>query len=168
MPAQIKENRKGKGKARRSHGGRREGRRGGGGFGKGEGKEWIELHKSGESTVSFSTYSSSSLLGTSLGSVTALSLASSQPPLQLAEGGGQSPIMVVDDNSLNRLVLAKSIQRLGFNVVVANNGEEAEEKWKREGPILAILMDCANWGPPICAMPGMDGLEAAQYIRRII
>ena len=156
---------KGKSKPRKSRSGRTT--KGGGGDGKGKGKgrrEEVEMqiHQSEESAVSFSLYSSSpslGTLGTSLGSVPVSSQASSRAPPQLVEDNGQPPILVVDDNSLNRLVLAKNIRRLGFNVMVANNGEEAVDKWKREGPILAILMDCV--------MPGMDGLEAAQCIRNL-
>lgn len=66
-------------------------------------------------------------------------------------------IMVVDDSPTERHVLNDFLTRKGFEVIIAENGEQAIEKAKAEKPDL-ILMDVV--------MPGMNGYQATRTITR--
>lgn len=69
----------------------------------------------------------------------------------------RSVILLAEDNPVNQHVATLQLRNLGFEtVVVASNGEEAMELWRRHEPSL-ILMDNQ--------MPLMSGLEAAAAIR---
>ena len=67
-------------------------------------------------------------------------------------------ILVVDDDASIREILATQLARLGYEVVVASDGEEAVASFKSESPD-AILMDVM--------MPRLDGLGACQKIRAL-
>lgn len=67
-----------------------------------------------------------------------------------------SKILLVEDNEMNRDVLARRLQRTGFEVVVAVNGQEAIELASSEMPAL-ILMDLS--------LPVLDGWEATRRIK---
>lgn len=73
--------------------------------------------------------------------------------------GGPKPyrVLVADDTVANRTLVKAYLSRLGFGVVLAENGKEAVELFERE-PLDIILMDVM--------MPVMDGLEATREIRR--
>lgn len=64
-------------------------------------------------------------------------------------------ILIVDDSPTEIHVLTSMLEKHGFSVAVANNGEEGVEKAKAEKPDL-ILMDVV--------MPGMNGFQAARQI----
>ncbi|MCP2728392.1 response regulator [Limnofasciculus baicalensis] len=66
-------------------------------------------------------------------------------------------ILVVDDTRENRLLLLKLLQPIGFEVIEAENGEEAMTQWLAFQPHL-IWMDTR--------MPVMNGIQATQEIRR--
>jgi len=66
-------------------------------------------------------------------------------------------ILVVEDNEINRLVLLKQLETLGYPTLVAQNGAEGLEKWQ-SGSFDLILSDCH--------MPIMDGFEMTQMIRQ--
>ena len=69
----------------------------------------------------------------------------------------KSTILVVDDIQNNRELLINSFKETQIDVITANNGKEALEKFKEFHPDL-ILMDIR--------MPIMDGYEAAQEIKK--
>ena len=66
-------------------------------------------------------------------------------------------IMVVEDNRINQLVVAKMLKKVGAKISTANNGLEALELFDEEDFDL-ILMDIQ--------MPVMDGYRATAEIRR--
>lgn len=65
------------------------------------------------------------------------------------------PVLIVDDDRLNRMVLARSLQTLGLASKMATNGEEGVAAALAE-PIGLVIMDYE--------MPVMDGLEATRAI----
>lgn len=65
-------------------------------------------------------------------------------------------ILLVDDEELNRDFLLRRLAKRGYEVVTANDGQEACAKSSTERPDL-ILMDVN--------MPVMDGLKATQEIK---
>ena len=65
-------------------------------------------------------------------------------------------ILIVEDNEDNRDMLSRRLQRRGYVVVRAADGQEAVAMAARERPDL-ILMDVG--------LPVMDGLEVTQRIR---
>ena len=65
-------------------------------------------------------------------------------------------VLIVEDRWENQQVLEKLLQPLGFEVQIANNGQEGITLWEHWQPHI-ILMDMR--------MPVMDGYEATQQIR---
>jgi signal transduction histidine kinase/CheY-like chemotaxis protein len=65
-------------------------------------------------------------------------------------------VLVVDDNSVNRKILARQLELAGATTDSAAGGEEALEKW-RGGTYDLVLADLQ--------MPTMDGFELARRIR---
>ena len=70
--------------------------------------------------------------------------------------GARRHILVADDRVDNRMVLLNLLEPLGFQVTLAENGQEAVEKIQMMKPDL-ILMDLV--------MPIMTGFEAVQLLR---
>ena len=66
-------------------------------------------------------------------------------------------VLVVDDNSVNRKILARQLELAGASTDSAAGGEEALEKW-RAGKYDLVLADLQ--------MPTMDGFELARRIRQ--
>jgi CheY-like chemotaxis protein len=82
-------------------------------------------------------------------------------PSAVAAGPGPSPalngrVLVVDDNSVNRKILARQLELAGASTDTAAGGEEALELWRKGGYDL-VLADLQ--------MPTMDGFELARRIR---
>jgi PAS domain S-box-containing protein len=67
-------------------------------------------------------------------------------------------ILVVDDVKDNRQLLVKQLNAIGFEMQVAENGQEAIDQWQSWQPHL-IWMDMQ--------MPILDGYETTQRIRRL-
>src|SRR5438105_5049543 len=65
-------------------------------------------------------------------------------------------LLVVDDEEMNRDMLSRRLQRLGYQVSVAGDGEQALDLIKSQ-PFDVVLLDVM--------MPGMDGLEVLTNIR---
>ena len=65
-------------------------------------------------------------------------------------------ILLVEDNEDNRDMLSRRLERKGFMVIVAVNGQDGVSKASSEQPDL-ILMDMS--------LPVMDGWEATKIIK---
>jgi CheY-like chemotaxis protein/anti-sigma regulatory factor (Ser/Thr protein kinase) len=72
--------------------------------------------------------------------------------------GDSLKILIADDNQVNLQLLESVVRRLGHVAVVAGNGREAIEVFRREAPDL-VLMDVM--------MPHMDGMTAVREIRAL-
>lgn len=70
---------------------------------------------------------------------------------------GQGRILVAEDNPINRRVLVKQLQGLGYEVTEARNGLEVLENLEKSEVDL-ILMDCQ--------MPDLDGYSATRELRK--
>lgn len=65
-------------------------------------------------------------------------------------------VLVVEDNEMNRDMLARRLRRRGFEVVIAADGETGIATAARDAPDL-ILMDLS--------LPGIDGWETARRLK---
>ena len=66
-------------------------------------------------------------------------------------------ILLVEDNELNRDMLSRRLQRRGFEIVTATDGEKGVALATSEKPDL-ILMDIS--------LPGLNGWDATKQLRR--
>ena len=65
-------------------------------------------------------------------------------------------ILIVEDNEMNRDMLSRRLERKGFSVVMAEDGQKGVDMSKSESPDL-ILMDLS--------LPVMDGWTATSTIK---
>ena len=65
-------------------------------------------------------------------------------------------ILLVEDNEMNRDMLLRRLERKGYHVIIAVDGEDAVAKAQAENPAL-ILMDMS--------LPVLDGWEATRRIK---
>ena len=70
--------------------------------------------------------------------------------------GGMGLVLVVDDLIENTMVLKGFIKPLGFDVIVAQSGEEALEKIEAQPPDI-VLLDLM--------MPGMNGFDVTERLK---
>ncbi|MBC3935488.1 response regulator [Undibacterium sp. CY7W] len=70
----------------------------------------------------------------------------------------QLNILIAEDNAVNQTLILNLIAKQGHQTVLANNGQEAVDRWKGEHFDL-ILMDMQ--------MPVMGGLDASKMIRQL-
>jgi two-component system, sensor histidine kinase and response regulator len=66
-------------------------------------------------------------------------------------------VLVVEDNAVNQMLIVRLLERLGHELVVCSNGQQAVEAYETEAFDL-VLMDVQ--------MPVMDGLTATTIIRQ--
>ena len=71
-------------------------------------------------------------------------------------GKSMAKILLVEDNELNRDMLSRRLERKGFDLVMAKDGNEGIEISNTEMPHL-ILMDMS--------LPVLDGWEATKQIK---
>ena len=81
----------------------------------------------------------------------------SAPTLQQALEEG-TLVLAVDDHPINRKLLERQLNMLGYAAETAGYGAEALEKWK-SGRFALVITDCR--------MPEMSGYDLARAIRRI-
>lgn len=74
----------------------------------------------------------------------------------VSTGGEGHSVLLVEDNQVNQLVAKAILAKLGYQVTIAYNGQQAVDIVKTQ-PFDAILMDCH--------MPIMDGYEATRIIK---
>ena len=67
-------------------------------------------------------------------------------------------ILLVEDNPVNQKLALAVLKKAGYDVTLANNGQEAVDAIEQGGVFGAVLMDMQ--------MPVMDGLQATETIRR--
>jgi signal transduction histidine kinase/CheY-like chemotaxis protein/HPt (histidine-containing phosphotransfer) domain-containing protein len=79
------------------------------------------------------------------------------PTVEQAEAEG-TLVLLVDDHPINRLVLIRQVNLLGYANEAAEDGREALEMWK-SGRFSLLITDCN--------MPVMDGYDLARAIRDI-
>jgi PAS domain S-box-containing protein len=72
--------------------------------------------------------------------------------------GETRKILVIDDALVNRSVITDMLEPIGFEVIEAANGQEGIEKATQQKPDLIITN---------LIMPGMNGLEMTQRLRRL-
>lgn len=65
-------------------------------------------------------------------------------------------VMLVEDNPVNRTLTRRLLEKLGCDVMTANDGEAASSLWQWH-PFDIIFMDCV--------MPRVDGFEATRRLR---
>jgi CheY-like chemotaxis protein len=66
-------------------------------------------------------------------------------------------ILLVEDNEMNRDMLSRRLQRKGYHIVTATDGEKGLSMARATGPDL-ILMDIT--------LPEMDGWEVARLLKQ--
>ena len=65
-------------------------------------------------------------------------------------------ILLVEDNEMNRDMLSRRLQRRGYEVLTAVDGESGLARARSDAPAL-VLMDMS--------LPGLDGWEATRQIK---
>lgn len=69
---------------------------------------------------------------------------------------GRMKVLLVEDNPVNRTLTRRLLEKLGCDVMTANDGEAAASLWQWH-PFDLIFMDCV--------MPKVDGFEATRRLR---
>ncbi len=80
----------------------------------------------------------------------------SSPDIQL-ETTESHAILLVEDNPTNQVVVRRMMEKMGYQVSVADNGKEGVHMWST-GNFAVIIMDVQ--------MPVMDGIDATRMIRQ--
>jgi PAS domain S-box-containing protein len=71
---------------------------------------------------------------------------------------GAGTVLFVDDDESNRLLVSEILDSLGYHVLLASNGQEGVEQYKKHHPhVEVVLLDMV--------MPVMDGREAFEKLR---
>ena len=83
--------------------------------------------------------------------------AAAQAAAATAEAG-QVRVLVAEDHPVNRMVIKRQLQILGYEADIVEDGKQALDKWLNGRYDIALLD---------CHMPVMDGLTLSREIRRI-
>jgi phosphoserine phosphatase RsbU/P len=65
-------------------------------------------------------------------------------------------VLAVEDDKVSRVILMRSLEKLGHEVTEANNGEDAWTIWQRDRQRVVV----SDW-----QMPGLDGLSLCRRFR---
>jgi serine/threonine protein kinase len=79
-----------------------------------------------------------------------------RPPTPSARAGGSKRILLVEDNELNMDMLARRLEKKGYEIVRATDGEAGVALGQSAHPDL-VIMDIG--------LPGIDGWEASRRLR---
>ncbi len=82
--------------------------------------------------------------------------AASEPTPSDPQPSLRGRVLLVEDNRLNRALLAEMLKRLGCEVVAVDRADQALQRWRDERFDLALLD---------CQMPDMDGYQLARLLR---
>jgi two-component system, cell cycle response regulator DivK len=74
----------------------------------------------------------------------------------MSSGGLMAKILLVEDNEMNRDMLSRRLQRKGYEVVLALDGQSGVEMTQTQAPDL-VLMDMS--------LPVLDGWEATRRLK---
>ena len=74
----------------------------------------------------------------------------------IGRGDGTMRVLIAEDDAVSRLTLRRAIEQLGHEVLVATDGTDAWELYRRH----EIDVIVSDW-----LMPGMDGLHLCQRVR---
>ncbi len=74
------------------------------------------------------------------------------------ESWGTGNILLVEDEAMVRAVAQRALERQGYKVTTANDGEEGLEHLREDDPFDLVISDVV--------MPNMDGPKMAQHIRQ--
>ena len=72
---------------------------------------------------------------------------------------GMETVLVVEDEEIVRVFMEKILERAGYKVIVADNGENAVSRFKQNDDISLVLSDVV--------MPGKNGREMLDEIRKM-
>ena len=78
------------------------------------------------------------------------------PAPAAAEAGAAETILIVEDHPVNRMLMQRQVELIGYRADVAEDGQAGLEKW-RAGNYRLLLCDCH--------MPRLDGFDLARAIR---
>lgn len=70
----------------------------------------------------------------------------------------QHTVLLVEDNYFNQVLVQIVLQKLGYHILTANNGEQALSMAQKQ-PVSLVLMDIE--------MPGMNGYQATEQLRQL-
>jgi len=76
-----------------------------------------------------------------------------------APSGGSETLLLVEDEELVKMFMKKILDCAGYNVVIADNGEDAVARFRENDDIALVLSDMV--------MPGKNGKETLDEIRKI-
>ncbi|MEI6822220.1 MAG: response regulator [Bacteroidota bacterium] len=79
-------------------------------------------------------------------------------PLEVIKSNAKKLILVVDDNQINQRIAKFNLQKMGFDVELASDGQEALQKYCTNNYDLIVLD---------IQMPVMDGYQVAKAIRDV-
>lgn len=81
------------------------------------------------------------------------------PPDRVCIGwAGMDPVLVAEDNDVNRRVIERQLRLLGLPAVIVEDGQQALDAWRQAGGRFSLLLTDLH-------MPGLDGYELCQAIR---
>jgi signal transduction histidine kinase/CheY-like chemotaxis protein len=81
-------------------------------------------------------------------------------PVNRVKDSSRYPILLVEDNPVNRKVAEGHLAKLGLPFYSVDTGEKAIAYFDKGGEASAVLMDCQ--------LPGIDGFDATREIRRLM